>query len=171
MAEAALKDGTNKALLRAERLMSDSTKLSDSSKLNDAQKELTATITRLTGAPPALASDREQAEQMLAKVDEKIAAEVSRLAAKEASELVQKQFDRFIAQRSEALFRNTQFTGLLPATNLELTRKGCRSRSRASSPSVAGATPGTFGDLPAATLQRPAIRGARGLLRAFIGPC
>ena len=36
---------------------------------------------------------------------------------------VQERYHRFLDQRREALYRDTQFTGLLPATNLELTRK------------------------------------------------
>ena len=44
-------------------------------------------------------------------------------AEQKAKNEVQKRYRRFLDHRKEALFRDTQFTGLLLSTNLELTRK------------------------------------------------
>ena len=161
-----LKDGTDKDLLRAERLMSDSTKLSDRSKLNDAQKELTAAITLLASAPAAWRATASKPSRCSRRSTRNLHAEVSRLAAEEANELVQKQFDRFLDHRSEALFRDTQFTGLLPATNLELTRKAAEAALGVFA-KRSGSDAWSLGDLPASLSSDQQVRGRARAVTSF----
>jgi tetratricopeptide (TPR) repeat protein len=72
---------------------------------------------------PTLASLRERTGQMLSEVDNSLTAEQTLAGEEKAKMEVQNRYQRFLDQRRDALFRNTQFTGLLPSTNLELTRK------------------------------------------------
>ena len=58
----------------------------------------------------------------LAEIDRAIDAENGRQAEQRARDLVQSQFSHFLDRRKEALFRDTQFTGLMLPTNLDLTR-------------------------------------------------
>ena len=58
----------------------------------------------------------------LAEIDRAIEAENGRQAEQRARDLVQSQFSHFLDRRKETLFRDTQFTGLMLPTNLDLTR-------------------------------------------------
>ena len=71
---------------------------------------------------PRLASLSEQTGKLLAEVESSVKSKEALEAEEKAKTEVQERFDRFLGQRREALYRDTQFTGLLPATNLELTR-------------------------------------------------
>jgi eukaryotic-like serine/threonine-protein kinase len=72
---------------------------------------------------PRLASLTERAGQMLAEVDSSLKSERALAANEKAKNEVQGRYRHFLDHRRDALFRDTQFTGLLPSTNLELTRK------------------------------------------------
>ena len=91
---------------------------------NSANSILTRRNTILLGErKPSLATLAERTGQLLAEV-ESSQKSVQALAAEQKAKLeVANRYERFLDQRREALFRDTQFTGLLPATNLELTRK------------------------------------------------
>ena len=60
---------------------------------------------------------------MLAEVQSSLKTELALEAQQNAKMEVEHRYQRFLDQRREALFRDTQFTGLLPSTNLDLTRK------------------------------------------------
>ncbi len=60
---------------------------------------------------------------MLGDVEKALEAERARLADQQARDEVQKRYRRFLDHRKEALFRDTQFTGVMLPTNLDLTRK------------------------------------------------
>ena len=60
---------------------------------------------------------------MLGEVDAALAADRARQAEQQARDEVQARYRRFLDRRKEALFRDTQFTGLMLPTNLDLTRK------------------------------------------------
>ncbi len=72
---------------------------------------------------PRLASLTEQTGQMLAEVESSLKSQDALEAEEKAKNEVQKHYRRFLEQRREALYRDTQFSGVLPATNLELTRQ------------------------------------------------
>jgi eukaryotic-like serine/threonine-protein kinase len=105
-------------LLRAQKLMS-------KNDLTAAEAALTARKAVLDNEKNlGLASQRQQTELMLAGLEKALAAEQARLADLLAARAdVQTKYRRFLDHRKEALYRDTQFTGLLPLTNLELTRK------------------------------------------------
>ena len=65
---------------------------------------------------------------MLGEVDTALAADRARQAEQQARDEVQARYRRFLDRRKEALFRDTQFTGLMLPTNLDLTRKAAEER-------------------------------------------
>jgi eukaryotic-like serine/threonine-protein kinase len=114
---AQLRDDTDDDLYRAQEAMA-------RKEWNSANSILTKRNTILLGQrQPSLASRTERTEQMLAEVDNSLKSEKSLATEQKARIEVRNRFERFLDQRREALFRDTQFTGLLPSTNLELTRK------------------------------------------------
>jgi eukaryotic-like serine/threonine-protein kinase len=72
---------------------------------------------------PSLASLTERTRQMLSDVESSLKSERALADREKANKEVQDRYRHFLDERREALFRDTQFTGLLPSTNLELTRK------------------------------------------------
>jgi eukaryotic-like serine/threonine-protein kinase len=74
-------------------------------------------------ASPALATLKARTGQMLAEVQSSLKSEQALAEKQKAKIEVEARYQRFLDQRREALFRDTQFTGLLPSTNLDLTRK------------------------------------------------
>ncbi len=89
-----------------------------------AQGLLTRRQTILDGEDDIrLASQRERTALLLADVEKGLAAEQARLADEEARAEIQKSYRRFLDHRKEALYRDTQFTGVTLPANLELTRK------------------------------------------------
>ena len=66
----------------------------------------------------------ERAKLKLGEVDEALRAASLRQAEQQARTEVENRFRHFLDRRKEALFRDTDFTGvMLPAENLDLTRK------------------------------------------------
>jgi eukaryotic-like serine/threonine-protein kinase len=91
---------------------------------NSASGILTRRSTILQNeASPTLATLKDRTGQMLAEVQNSQKSVESLAAEQKAKIEAQDRYHRFLNQRREALFRDTQFTGLLPSTNLELTRK------------------------------------------------
>ncbi len=115
--QAAVRDGTEKDFDNARKAMA-------AKEWVTAGKILTERKTLLQAERnPKLATLTEQTGQMLAEVDSSLKSAAALAAEEKAKTEVQDRFDRFLDQRREALYRDTDFTGLLPATNLELTRK------------------------------------------------
>jgi eukaryotic-like serine/threonine-protein kinase len=91
---------------------------------NSAGRILTNRKTTLLAERNAsLGSLTERTGQMLDEVDRSLKSEQAVAAEQKAKNEVQDRYHRFLDRRGEALFRDTQFTGLLPSTNLDLTRK------------------------------------------------
>ena len=72
---------------------------------------------------PRLSSLAERTKHMLTQVGRSEAAEQAANAEMKAKNVALDRYHRFLKLRTEAMFRNTQFTGVLPATNLEKTRQ------------------------------------------------
>jgi tetratricopeptide (TPR) repeat protein len=100
-------------------------------------------------ASPTLATLKDRTSQMLAEVQNALKSEQALAAEQKAKIEAQDRYHRFLDQRQEALFRDTQFTGLLPLTNLELTRKAAEGALSVFAQRQ-GQSAWTLGDLPAA---------------------
>ena len=74
-------------------------------------------------ASPTLATLKDRTAQMLAEVQGSLKSDEALAAEQKAKIEVENRYHRFLGLRREALFRDTQFTGLLPSTNFDLTRK------------------------------------------------
>jgi tetratricopeptide (TPR) repeat protein len=114
---AQVNEQTGTDLLRAQELMSKNDLIAAQGVLT-GRKGILDTENKIE-----LASQRERTELMLADVAKALAAEQARLADEQAKAEVQKRYRRFLDHRKEALFRDTQFTGVTLPANLELTRK------------------------------------------------
>ena len=106
---------------------------------------------------------------MLAEVESSLKSEQALAAEQKAKNEVEERYQRFLDQRREALFRDTQFTGLLPSTNLDLTRKAAEGALSVFA-QRRGQDDWALGDLPASLSTRAAVGSPRGLLRAVHGP-
>jgi len=92
--------------------------------LNEAKVVLTArqsVLERETSR--GLVSLHDRTRQMLGVVEKAQEADRVRLAAQQAKDEVQKRYRLFLDRRKQVLFRDTQFSGLMLPTNLDLTRK------------------------------------------------
>jgi eukaryotic-like serine/threonine-protein kinase len=113
---AQLQEETANVLIRAQQALS-------RNDLNEAQVVLTARQSVLEHErSPGLASLRDQTRRMLADVEKAQEAMRARLAAQRAFDEVQKRYGLFLQRRKEALFRDTQFSGLMLPANFDLTR-------------------------------------------------
>ncbi len=95
-----------------------------------------------------LANLHDRTKQMLGEIDRALEADLGRQAEERARDEVQKRYRRFLDRRKEALFRDTQFTGLMLPTNVDLTRQ---TAEEALGVFARTGDPGdwTLGDLPA----------------------
>ena len=110
-------------------------------------------------ASPTLATLKDRTGQMLAEVQSSLKSEQALEAEQKAKIEVENRYQRFLDQRREALFRDTQFTGLLPSTNLDLTRKAAEAALSVFA-QRRGQDDWTLGDLPASlsTEQKSEVR-------------
>ncbi len=137
---------------------------------DSARPTLTARKTLLDAEHnPALASLAERTEQLLTEVENARKAEQDLAAAEKAKNEVQTRYRRFQDLRSEALFRDTQFTGLLPAANFEFTRTAAE---RALSVFCVRLSEDDWklASLPSALLDKQQAEVREGCLRAIAGP-
>jgi tetratricopeptide (TPR) repeat protein/tRNA A-37 threonylcarbamoyl transferase component Bud32 len=112
---ASVSEQTGSELLRAQQLMT-------TNDLTGAKEALTGLKKSLDiENKAALASLRERTVLMLTDVEKALAAERARLAEEEARAEAQKSYGNFLAHRKEALYRDTQFTGVNLPANLDLT--------------------------------------------------
>jgi tetratricopeptide (TPR) repeat protein len=72
---------------------------------------------------PGLAILHDQTKQRLGEVERELKADQARQAEQRAKAEVQQRYRLFLDRRKEALFRDTQFTGLMLPLNLDLTRQ------------------------------------------------
>jgi eukaryotic-like serine/threonine-protein kinase len=127
---------------------------------NSASGILTRRTTILQSeTSPTLATLKDRTGQMLAEVQNSLKSEKALAAEQKAKIEVEERYQRFLDQRKEALFRDTQFTGLLPATNLDLTRKAAEGALGVFA-QRRGQDDWALGDLPAllSTEQKSEIR-------------
>ena len=118
--ETAMRKAATDDLLAAKKLVS-------KNELNKSHEVLVSRI-RLLDAEPKRSPELEglyvQTKDKLAEVNQALTAESIREAEEKALEAAQTSYRHFLDRRKEALFRDTDFTGLALATdNLELTRK------------------------------------------------
>ena len=114
---AAVKDDLNRELVVARGLVS-------SNDLPNGHEALMKVMTRLGSEKlSGLADLQEQTKQMLAEVELAQKAERAQNDQQAANEAVQKRYDTFLARRKEAIFRDTQFTGLSLPSSFDLTSK------------------------------------------------
>jgi len=114
---AQVSEETGTDLLRAQELLSQND-------LNEAQAVLMRRKTILDNENKiGLASQQERTARMLADVEKALEGEQARLAQEQARAEAQKSYRRFLDHRKEALYRDTQFTGVTLPAHLELTRK------------------------------------------------
>ncbi len=146
---AEVNEQTGTDLLQAKELMSKN----DLNDLIAAQSLLTRRKTILEDEnKTGLASQRERTALFLADVEKALEAEQARLADEEARAEVQKSYRRFLDHRKEALYRDTQFTGVTLPANLELTRKAAEAALGVFG-DRRGGDKWQLGDLPAALSQ------------------
>jgi tetratricopeptide (TPR) repeat protein/tRNA A-37 threonylcarbamoyl transferase component Bud32 len=113
--EAEVREATGDDLFRAQGLIAKSA-------LDQARDLLVSRKTSLDGENGAsLASLRDRTRNMLAEVEASLEAGRAREAAQRAKEVVLGRYRNFLDHRKEALFRDTQFTGLMQPTNVEQT--------------------------------------------------
>ena len=91
----------------------------------------------------------DRTNQKLVEIDSALEADRGRQAEERAREDVQIRYRSFLDHRKEALFRDTQFTGLMQPANLELTRHAAEAALGVFA-RAGGAGDWTLGDLPAA---------------------
>ena len=106
---------------------------------------------------------------MLEEVEKALEADRARLAEQQAKDEVQKRYRLFLDRRKEALFRDTQFSGLMLPTNLDLTRKAAE-QALGVFAHQGHEDDWAVGRSSRGARQRTAGRGQGRLLRAALGP-
>ncbi len=130
--EAQLREETAYDLLRAQEAVSKN-ELDRGWSVLTARKRI---LEREEGRGPAGLYER--TEQTLAEIEKAQESERARLAEHRAKDEVQGRYRLFLGRRKEALFRDTQFTGLMLPSNLDLTRKSAEEALGVFAPAAGG---------------------------------